>query len=219
MNDLIARLDEFIGVGEGLSSESDHLLKGDNARECQYWLSRLLAFLRSSLPETSLPYQGAVEMAHHSHRSGGIYQQDIAILVGHLKAIRDAVKAGELRRFEDQVAAGDLRQFLDYSKVFGNQGRKVESSVIASAVFEDAVRRIADSHGIDRTTKLDVLISALQSARVISKLEAKKLRVYASIRNAALHASWDEFELSDVIDLIDGTDNLVNQHLGSGEAL
>ena len=219
MDDIIKRLDEFIADGDQFCNAEDWMIRGDEARDCQYWISRVSAFLRSTLPESSLQYREAVGIARASRRQGGLFRQDISILLGHLKGVRDAVEAGDLRRFEDIVAAGDLMQFLDYSRAFHDQGKKVEASVIACAVFEDSVRRIADAQGIDRTQQLDTIISALQTNGVINKVEAKKLRFFAGIRNAALHASWGEFELTDVEDLIAGTDDLVATHLGSTTAL
>ncbi|MDO9567713.1 MAG: hypothetical protein Q7J15_13390 [Candidatus Desulfaltia sp.] len=216
MNEVADKINDYIKSGEEFTVELDWgLLKGETAKKCQYWASRLLIYLRKSFPSSSWPFEIAKRLFENSRRTGGIFVQDIGMLIGHLCAIRDAIEAGELKHFEDEVAAGDLQGFLEYSKVFFTEGKKVESAVIVSAVFEDVIRRIADSHELDRSLKLDTIISALVRKGVITKLESKKLRVYADIRNSALHASWDEFGLSDIDDMIRGTAELVAKCMSS----
>ena len=86
----------------------------------------------------------------------------------------------------------------------------MEASVIAAAVFENAIKRLGEIHGVDDTTKLDSTINALKSGGVFNSTEAKRLRYFAGIRNAALHASWNEFDVGAVGDLIDGVERLLS---------
>jgi hypothetical protein len=191
------------------------MIKGQAAQDYQYWASRLLIYLRKSFPETSRIYRDAKFLIDKSHRNGGIFTQDVGMLIGHLKAILDALKDGEIKQYEEIIIAGELSNFLEYSKVFIADGKKMESAVIVSAVFEDIVRRVASNSGIDRSMKLDTIISSFVRKGIISKLESKKLRVYADIRNSALHASWDEFKMSDIRDMIDGTDEFIENRMPS----
>lgn len=216
MDEVIGKIDEYIESGEKFASDLGWMLKDETAQQCQYWMTRLLMYLRKSFPASSRPFTEALRLSEYSRRQGGILSQGIGMLIGHLRAIRDAIEVGEFKHFEDEVAAGDLQGFLDYSKAFYAESKKVESSVIAAAVFEDTMRRIANANDLDRSVKLDMIISALVTKGVITKLESKKFRVYADIRNSALHASWDEFELPDVDDLIRGTEELVVRHMSSG---
>ena len=85
----------------------------------------------------------------------------------------------------------------------------MEASVIAAAVFEDAIKRLGETHSIGDATKLDHTISALKSRGIFTSIEAKRLRYVAGLRNSALHASWDEFDISDVGNLIDGVEHLL----------
>jgi uncharacterized protein YutE (UPF0331/DUF86 family) len=93
----------------------------------------------------------------------------------------------------------------------------MEASVIASAIFEDTLRRIASRHRLGDAENSESRINALKSAGVLSSPEAKKLKYYAGLRNAALHASWEEFQLDDITDLIKGIRKLTRDHLSTAE--
>jgi hypothetical protein len=73
------------------------------------------------------------------------------------------------------------------------------SSILATAVFEDTLRRICRSNGIaDRAVSSDTLITALDQGGFITSVMAKRCRAAAGARNKALHAQWDEITLQDV---------------------
>jgi len=60
---------------------------------------------------------------------------------------------------------------------------------------------------------LDSIINALKSKGIISSTEAKEFKYFSQIRNASLHASWDEFKLDDVNKLIQGNEILFRDYL------
>jgi phage terminase large subunit-like protein len=52
---------------------------------------------------------------------------------------------------------------------------------------------------------LDALIADLVKMGVLTAVKAKKIKGYSAIRNKALHAQWDDFDIRDVGDMIKGT--------------
>ena len=92
--------------------------------------------------------------------------------------------------------------------------RKTEASVLASAILEDSVKKIASRHGIKTGgVSLDPLIDELVKAGVFTLVKAKRVRGCAAVRNHALHAEWDEFDIRDVGELIKGTRELIEEFL------
>jgi hypothetical protein len=62
---------------------------------------------------------------------------------------------------------------------------------------------------------LEEALNALKAAGVFSANETKKLKHFGGIRNSALHADWDAFDLGDVDNLISGVRDIIDAHLRS----
>ena len=138
----------------------------------------------------------------------------IGVFIDLLRLLARDIDDGLLTSISDSVRAQTFDDFLDHATAYYSKGRKVESGVIASVVFEHTVREICRKHQIEeKDRKLDELISALSRARVFSGLTAKQGRVAAHVRTKATHAQWDEFDLSAVQGTIELTKKLLSDHL------
>jgi len=211
--DILQAIDVLIAQGAALpyrASAGNSFVAPSGNAEAQYWLSKTIAALESFLPTTSFHFTEAVRLAERSHRQGGIIGADVDALLGHLRFLRDAVEGGLLRSLQNEVSAADFADFVGHARHYLEEGKKVEASVIAAATFEDAVKRLAQAYAVDDLSKLDTTISALKTKGVVSSVEAKRLRYLAGIRNSALHASWDEFDLDAVRDLVEGVERLLS---------
>jgi uncharacterized protein YutE (UPF0331/DUF86 family) len=103
-----------------------------------------------------------------------------------------------------------LDQAAEYHKRRQLQG----SSILATAVFEDTLRRICRSNGIsDRDVSSDTLITALDQGGFITSVMAKRCRAASGARNKALHAQWDQITLQDVEMVIALARELLTGHL------
>jgi hypothetical protein len=209
--ELLAELDRIVAEKFSYQRVVGNLfvVRKDNAK-CQYWLSRTIAVLESFLPASSSQLAEVSRLAKRIYRQGGYLKDDIDAFRGHLRFVRDAVDGGLLRSMRNEVSAADCSDFLSHARYYHSEGKKMEASVIAAAVFEDAIKRLGESLGVDGATTLDSTINALKSNGVFTSIEAKRLRYFAGIRNSALHASWDEFDMSAVGDLIDGVERLLS---------
>ncbi len=166
-------LSELIEQAEGLVP-SRRFLSSESVGECQYWFSRIVALMDTITPQNSFYNQEARHLIQRSNRQGGIYFEDIRRLVGHLMFVRDAVNEGLLARIEYEIAASDFSDFLDHARSYHDGHQKVQAAIIASAVFEDTVRRIGTKQGITNQDQLEAVINALKSSGTITKTEAKK---------------------------------------------
>jgi uncharacterized protein YutE (UPF0331/DUF86 family) len=212
--DITLEIKSLIQQGEALPYDSDSgsfsFVTPSGHAEAQYWLSKTIAALESFLPTTSFHFTEAVSLAKGSRRQGGFIKQDIDALLGHLRFLRDAIERDLLRSFQNEVSSVEFADFLGHARQYLDEGKKVEASVIAAATFEDAVKRLAQAHDIEDLSKLDSIINALKAKGVVSSIDAKRMRYLAGIRNSALHASWDEFDLDVVRDLVEGVERLLS---------
>ncbi len=104
--------------------------------------------------------------------------------------------------------------FLDHAAQYHKGNKKIEAAVLGSAVLEDTVKKIAVKYGPNPGGfSLEELIDNLVKAGVITEVKAKRIRSYAGVRNSALHAEWDKFDIQDVGQLIKGTRELIEQFL------
>ena len=120
------------------------------------------------------------------------------------------IYAGLMRKAEYVFVSTTFDDFLDHASEYHKAGKKLESSVLASAVFEDAVRKLAQKHGISESGRsVDTLIDELTKSGALTSVKAKRVKGFGGVRNKAFHAQWDEFDIRDVGELINGTRELV----------
>ena len=136
-------------------------------------------------------------------------------MIGHLKQFRSAVHDDLLSDVHASLSASDFDDFLEHAQEYHRLNRKIESSVIASAVLEDSIKRIVRTRGLKPSRSLEEALNALKAAGVFSANETKKLKYFAGIRNSALHADWDDFDLGDVGTLISGVRDIIDAHIRS----
>lgn len=211
---LVLSLDELIIQGQQLERRPRFVVDHQTA-DAQYWLSKAVAIIRKITFLDTYFYDEAIGIVRGSKRQGGISSLEIDQMVGHLMLLRDAIKSGLLEKIEYEVSANDFQSFIDHAEHYCQSGKKMEASVIASAVLEDTLKKLTKKHGVEKTSGLEGSINGLKSLGVFSAIEAKKLKYYAGIRNSALHASWDEFELENVRELINGVRQMIASHITS----
>jgi uncharacterized protein YutE (UPF0331/DUF86 family) len=122
-----------------------------------------------------------------------------------------------LAKIEYIIAAATFDEFLDHAKEYHGANKKMEASVLASAVLEDTVKKIAAKNSIvSAGTTLDPLIDEFVKNGVFTPVKAKRVKAFIAVRNKAFHAEWDQFDIKDVGKLIEGTKELVEDFLNEG---
>lgn len=206
------RITVLIKEGKPFEQEKWMIPVGKTA-SCEYWFNKIMTLVQQITAIDSFFYNEAQRIIEGSKRQGGIFCNNVQMMFGFLRHLHEAIDKDQLTKIENEITAADFNNFLEHAIYYCDRNKKVESSVIASAILEDSIKKVAIRNGITKTSKLDSTISALQTNNVISSLQAKKLRYYAGIRNKALHADWDEFALDDVKDLIQGISKLIENYL------
>jgi len=182
--------------------------------EFRAWLtsaSSLIHFV--SLPDAPLVRECDLIMTDEDLQRGmpsSVLTQICGLLIG----AKDEWDNGSLGKIEYIFAGETFDNFLDHAAEYHKGNRKIEASILASAVLEDTMKKIAQKNGVSTSGKaLDPLIDELVKANVFRPVKAKSVKANAGVRNLALHAEWDKFDISDVGKLIVGTKELIENYL------
>jgi hypothetical protein len=128
-------------------------------------------------------------------------------IVGLLTGLLDDYDAGMLDPLVSRVEAELAADYLGQAEALlagTHQGvaDRVPAAVLAGAVLESGLRTLsgrqtpalAITGGNGRPKMLNALIDDLKNAGVYNELQAKELRGWADIRNAAAHGEFDKFD-------------------------
>lgn len=133
---------------------------------------------------------------------------------GVLTSISDEVERGLLRKLEYIVVATAFDDFLDHAAEFHRANKAREAGVLAAVVLEDTVKRTAEKWSIPTNGRsIEELVDLLVKSGALTPVKARRVKAYAGVRNPALHAEWDKFDIRDAGELIEGTRELIEVHL------
>ena len=180
----------------------------------QSWLSSVSNLIRVVTKEDSYFSEECTRLITHEHMSNGIPPQIIQKMQGLLSSAKEEWSKGLLRKIEYVISAATFDDFLDHAAEYHKGNKKTEASVLASAVLEDTMKKVALKNGI-KTDKLSLenLIEELVKKDIFTLVKSKRVKGYAAVRNHALHAEWDKFDIKDVGELINGTREIIEEFL------
>lgn len=208
---LRSRLKELIEKGEKLRQGCDKggAFDETHIQNCSGWIAAARSITQFILTNSEALYRKHIEeIATKNH--GWIINQAVGEITELLKHLLSDFENGLLFSIINQTRAEVFDDFLDHARAYMADGRKNEAGVIAGVVFEDTLRRICKNHKIEEAgKKLDIIISDLSKAGLITAIMAKRARASAHVRTKATHAQWDEFEIGDVDATISFTDELI----------
>ena len=213
---LRTRLEKLIEDGEVVSIGSgnrDDCADGAHVSQCKGWLAAADNALSLVCPIPDTAYRRAAERILTHHEGGGArFSRRVGEFNEILKRLLQDIDDGLLTSVANQASAETFDDLLDHAERYLNEGRKEGSGILSTAVFEDTIRRIGRSHGTE-DDQIDTVISELAKQGVITGIDAKACRFAAGVRNAALHARWENFELPQVKRTIEITRELLREHL------
>jgi len=182
--------------------------------EFRSWLTSASNLIHFLVPSESPLAQECGSIMASNDLKKGVGSKEVVLMLGLLIGAKDEWDHGFLGKIEYIVAGATFDDFLDHAAEYHRGNKKIEAAVLSCAVLEDTVKKIAEKNGIQTGGKaLDPLINALVTAQVFTKVKGKRVRAYAGVRNHALHAEWEKFEISDVGELINGTRELLEKYL------
>ena len=212
---VLERIDELISRGNATvqaQSREDYWIRDIVAG--QSWMASAANAIQQVSPAASFFRVELDRLMSNDQLKGGIPVSVAEKVLGLLQSVQLEAQAGLLTKLEDQVVATAFDDFLDHAAQYHKSGKVKEAAVLASAVMEDTVKRIAIKSGIDPNgLSLEPLIDELAKREVITQVKAKRLKSYSAIRNHALHAEWEKLDLKDVGAQISGLRELLDEHL------
>lgn len=180
----------------------------------QTWVSSVANLFNILLDQKSPYVQQYQQLLQDAHMKAGIPTMVIRKMQGLLASAKEEWDGGLLRRIEYIVAAETFDDFLDHAEKYHKGNMKIEAAVLASAVLEDTLKRIAKKNAVEAAgMTLEQVIDELAKANVIEPVKAKRFKVYAGVRNHALHAEWDKLDIRNVGDLIGGLRTMIEDYL------
>jgi hypothetical protein len=213
------RFDELMEKADELNSYTpenteNYYVEWHDLSTWQQWLSSAANLLRIVAPPESYFVDECNHLMTDGKMTHGIPLRILHKMRGLVAAANTEWRRGLLRKLEYMVAAATFDDFLDHATRYHKGNKKQEASVLASAVLEDTVKKIATKHGITTSgLTLDPLIDELVKTDVFTLVKAKRVKGAAAVRNHALHAEWDQFDIRDVGDLIKSTRELIEEFL------
>lgn len=180
----------------------------------QKWISSVSNLISITVSERNHFHIECQKLISDEHFKTSVPYHVVERLSGLLESFRDELQQGLLRKLEYIVMATTFDEFLDHAEYFHKGGKQQESSVLASVVFEDTIRKIAKKNLIEeKGVDLETIINELTKIDVFTPVKANRAKGFGAVRNKALHAQWYEFDLKDVGGLISGTRELIEKYL------
>ncbi len=204
--ELIQRGKTLASRAKRLQGSQHHYFGSESTPELQAWIASVANLFRIIATPDTYFHQECERILHDEGLRREVPYHVVQKLLGLLDSVLEEIQSGLLRKAEYIFIASTFDDFLDHAEEYHKAGKKIESSVLASAVFEDSVRKLGTKSAVKESgVALDALIDALVKVNVLTTVKAKRINGYSAVRNKALHAQWDDFDIRDVGEMIKGT--------------
>lgn len=184
---------------------------GDISRASLLILSALKKYARSGSPYVE---QGEAVLKQLGPSNDYGREQ----LLGILRALRFEYETGALLSIEELVHADLFADFLQMARHQVDKGFKDPAAVLASGVFEQHLRRLAEKHHVP-TVKAngepknsESINQELAKAGAYDTATQKEVTAKLDLRNKAAHGEWDKYEATQVALLIDWVSFFAQKH-------
>jgi hypothetical protein len=210
----------FLTAGEVIRPLTQQEL--EDKQKLEGWNLNYLSLLDQIIPPRSvhrklLDEKGIVPREAHERLNTRISQ---------LKHLKDDFQKGFLGDLGLEIEAAIVADYMGQAEQLLAEGQSgkydhVPAAVLAGAVLEKSLRTLCDKQSPPISTvndkgkplTLNSLINVLKQNNLFNELTAKQLRAWADIRNSAAHGQFDEFNRSDVDQMIRGINNFLALHM------
>jgi hypothetical protein len=158
------------------------------------------------------PHYQRIIYFHNQHSLEGLLSSK-GVLIGPIEVL----KKGYLENLSKRLAVEISTDFLSAARDLAEAGEKDPAAVLACSVLEDALKRLASRNGFSELAnqELSVVANSLLARKVITKTTHASVIGFKTLRNAALHAQWNEVSLEAVRLLIAFLPTFLEQHGGA----
>jgi hypothetical protein len=185
------------------------------------WRTKCNSLLSYIIPPNHFQFGGVRHFAVMGEVKEGLDRN-----MAFLKAIRDDFEKGFLGDITTRIEAEISADYMGQAEQLLTEGQTgkfdhVPAAVLAGAVLEKTLRALCgrqqplvdvkDQSG--RPKMLNALIDDLKKAELFNELKAKQLRAWADIRNKAAHGEFDQFNRSDVEQMVTGVRNFLADYV------
>lgn len=135
---------------------------------------------------------------------------------GVLQSLEAEISAGLVGNIAQQAAGDVVGDFIRLARAAldaAGEGSKNVGAVLAAAAYEDTIRRMGrEFGGVMGRDDLEDVIGSLKKAGVLVAPQLGIAIGYLSFRNHALHAEWDEIDLTSVHSVLAFVEQLLLKH-------
>lgn len=212
---VLKRIEELIARGNATvhSQASDDFWMRDMV-STQSWMASAANAIQQVAPPGSFFRNELDRLMANSNLQSGIPMSVAAKILGLLQSVNLEAQSGLLIKLEDQVVATAFDDFIDHAADYHKSGKLKEAAILASAVLEDTIKRVAIKNNLDpKGMSLEPLVDELTKQGIFSPVKSKRVKSFAGVRNHALHAEWEKLDLKDVGALISGLRELLDEYL------
>jgi hypothetical protein len=113
---------------------------------------------------------------------------------GLLRGTKANLESGLLDDLRSRILVDIQFDFLETSQLLLEEGQKDPAAVLACIVLEDSLKRLAQKANLKDALDKEMSVTAglLFNAGVIEKSTNQSIQSFKNLRNAALHAQWDQ---------------------------
>jgi hypothetical protein len=161
--ELEQRLIELVDEGQRLVSSlprdkygHQYWVQEGRIAEYQKWLGSTANLLILVDQSNGVFASECDKLMNDKDHNSGISSRIVQKMHGLLTSAQEEWKRGLLRKVEYLVTAEAFDDFLDHASVYHKGNKKTESSVLASAVLEDTIKKIANKNNIDSKKNLSI---------------------------------------------------------------
>jgi len=121
--------------------------------EFRSWLTSASTLIHFVAPHETHISQECDKIMSDDHLKQGVPSNVVVLMLGLLIGARDDWQCGFLGKMEYIVSGATFDDFLDHAEEYHKGNKKIESSVLASAVLKDTVKKICKKNNIEPSGK------------------------------------------------------------------
>lgn len=155
---------------------------------------------------------------HYEHFEQGYqqcagYTDEVDGLKGIFRAAKSDFDGGYLFNLQASISGEIFGDFIGLAKSALRENSKDVAAVLACAALEDALKRFAESNGLNVGDKvMQEVVNALKAKGLVTGAQKSLLDSMPKIRDYAMHANWEKITAQDVGSVIGFVEQFLLSH-------